>query len=211
MRRLSSILIILTLAALTGGWSEPLPAATAVAASGPNYEINIAAEEGNLFEGVFFWVFALATVASALGVVITGNVVRMALCLFSAFGGVAMLFFLLQAHFLAAVQLIVYVGGILVLIVFGIMLTSSSPWVRFEVKRGEVAASGVICLALFGALWAVLLGADWSGASPASDNISIASLGRTLLTHYLVPFEVAAVLLMVIMVGAAYLARQQKD
>ena len=172
-------------------------------------DVRITAEQ-NWQEDVLFYVFAGATVLSALGVVLSGSVVRMAMCLFATFGAVAMLFFLLQAYFLGTAQLIVYVGGILVLVVFGIMLTSSSPWLKFEVKRSEVVAGGVICAGLCAALSFVILRADWQG-QPSLESSTVAWLGKALLTNYLVPFEVASVLLLVVMIGAAYLARQERS
>ncbi len=172
-------------------------------------DVTITAEQ-NWQEDVLFYIFAIATVASALGVVLSGSVVRMAMCLFATFGAVAMLFFLLQAYFLGTAQLIVYVGGILVLVVFGIMLTSSSPWLKFEVKRSEVVAGGVICAGLCAALSFVLLRAEWQG-EPSVESSTVAWLGKTLLTNYLVPFEVASVLLLVVMIGAAYLAKQERS
>ncbi len=172
-------------------------------------DVTITAEQ-NWQEDVLFYVFAIATVVSALGVVLSGSVVRMAMCLFATFGAVAMLFFLLQAYFLGTAQLVVYVGGILVLVVFGIMLTSSSPWLKFEVKRSEVVASGVICAGLCAALSFVMLRADWQG-EPSVESSTVAWLGKALLTNYLVPFEVASVLLLVVMIGAAYLAKQDRN
>lgn len=164
----------------------------------------------NWQEDVFFYTFAALTVFSALGVVLSGSVVRMAMWLFATFGAIAMLFFLLQAYFLGAVQLIVYVGGILVLIVFGIMLTSSSPWLKFDVKKGELIASGVICTGLFASLSYILYHAEWRGSEQIT-SVPVAVLGKSLLTDYLVPFEVASVLLLVVMIGAAYLARQERN
>ncbi len=172
-------------------------------------DVRISAEQ-NWQEDVLFYFFAVLTVGSALGVVLAGSVVRMAMWLFATFGAVAMLFFLLQAYFLGTVQLIVYVGGILVLIVFGIMLTSSSPWLKFEIKKGELIASGVICGGLCLALSYVLCQAEWEGIEMA-ESVSVATLGKSLLTDYLVPFEVASVLLLVVMIGAAYLAKQERN
>ena len=181
--------------------------ATAEQASATASRDGIRAVQGP-FEAMLFYVFAAATVVSALGVVISKSVVRMATWLFFSFGMIAVLYFLLQAHFLAAVQLIVYVGGILVLIVFGIMLTGTSPWLRFDVKPSEIAISGVACGALAGVIGYVLCTTQWPAASQTVDNIRIDDLGKALLTDYLVPFELAAVLLMIVMIGAAYLARQ---
>src|SRR5829696_10024861 len=87
---------------------------------------------------VLFYLFAGLTAASALAVVVSRNVVRTAVFLLFALIGVAGLYFLLEAEFLAAVQLVVYAGGTLILIVFGVMLTSKSPFSRFEPRTGEV-------------------------------------------------------------------------
>src|SRR3954447_13400411 len=88
-----------------------------------------------------FWMFAVMAGASALGVVISRNIVRMAVFLLGTLAGVAGLYFLLSAEFLAAVQLVVYAGGTLILIVFGVMLTSKSPFSRFAPKPGEIVVS----------------------------------------------------------------------
>ncbi len=161
-------------------------------------------------EDVLFYLFAVATVGSALGIVLSGSVVRMATWLFATFAAVAMLFFLLQAYFIGTAQLIVYVGGILVLVVFGIMLTSSSPWLKFEIRRGELIASGLICGGLCAALSLVFIRTEWDGVA-LEENTSVAALGHSLLNNYLVPFEVASVLLLVVMIGAAYLAKQDRN
>src|SRR5258705_13796392 len=95
------------------------------------------ADAGTL-NAALFWVFALMSGASALGVVMSKNIVRMAVFLLFTLAGVAGLYFLLSAEFLAAVQLVVYAGGTLILIIFGVMLTSKSPFSRFAPKPAEV-------------------------------------------------------------------------
>src|SRR6266446_10492200 len=87
---------------------------------------------------VLFYIFAIMTGASALAVVLTRNIVRTAVALLFTLVGVAGLYFLLAAEFLAAVQLVVYAGGTLILIIFGVMLTSKSPFSRFEPQLAEV-------------------------------------------------------------------------
>src|SRR5947208_11637834 len=87
---------------------------------------------------VLFYAFALLSAASAVGVVASRNIVRTAVCLLFTLIGVAGLYFLLAAEFLAAVQLVVYAGGTLILIIFGVMLTSKSPFSRFEPKLAEI-------------------------------------------------------------------------
>src|SRR5213596_3159718 len=89
-------------------------------------------------DAVLFYIFALMAGGSAVGVVLSRNIVRTAVALLFTLTGVAGLYFLLNAEFLAAVQLVVYAGGTLILIVFGVMLTSKSPFSRFEPKLGEV-------------------------------------------------------------------------
>src|SRR5687768_6641309 len=92
-------------------------------------------------EAVLFWAMALLAGLSAMAVVISRNIVRMAVFLLFTLMGVAGLYFMLAAEFLAAVQLVVYAGGTLILIVFGVMLTSKSPSARFQPKPGEIVVA----------------------------------------------------------------------
>src|SRR5215216_7505603 len=102
-----------------------------------------------------FYLFGGMAALSAAGLVISRNIVRSAVCLLFTLTGVAGLYFLLGAEFLAAVQLVVYAGGTLILIVFGVMLTSKSPFSRFEPKVAEVVIALSINLVL---LFALVLG-----------------------------------------------------
>ncbi len=169
-----------------------------------------AAAPGGLLEFLLFNAVAGGVVLSALGVCIAKNIVRMAVWLFVCLGSVAMLYFLLAANFLGAIQLIIYAGGTLVLLVFGVMLTSKSPWVRFDTPKVELIAAGVVCLALVVSLCTVLARTVWFGVEAIVPGATVAAFGERLLTTYLVPFEVAGVLLMIVMVGAAHLARQEE-
>jgi NADH-quinone oxidoreductase subunit J len=169
-----------------------------------------AAAPGGLLEVILFNAVAGGVVLSALGVCIAKNIVRMAVWLFVGLGSVAMLYFLLAANFLGAIQLIVYAGGTLVLLVFGVMLTSKSPWVRFDPPKIEMALAAIVCTVLAVTLCTVLAKTAWSNVERIVPGATVASLGQRLLTTYLVPFEVAGVLLMIVMVGAAYLARQEE-
>jgi len=169
-----------------------------------------AAPPGGLLEAALFYAVAASVLIAALGVCLTKNIVRMAVWLLVALGSVAMLYFLLAANFLAAIQLIVYAGGTLVLLIFGVMLTSKSPWVRFEPGKLEYLLAILVCGALVITLCGVLTQAVWSGPEGIVPGASVADLGRSLMTTYVVPFEVAGVLLMIVMVGAAHLARQEK-
>ncbi len=162
------------------------------------------------FEAAMFYLFAGAIVASAVGVCVARKIDRMAVCLFFTLASVAALYFLLAANFIAAIQLIVYVGGVLVLLIFGVMLTSKSPWVRFDARKGELVAAALVCGGLLTALIVVLVGAEWPSSEAQASVIPMEKIGERLLTYYLVPFEAAGVLLFIVMVGAAHLARQEK-
>lgn len=163
-----------------------------------------------MLEALLFYTVAGGAVVSALGVCLAKNIVRMAVWLFVALGSVALLYFLLAANFLGAIQLIVYAGGTLVLLIFGVMLTSKSPWARFEPAKREVLGAGVVCAALFATLCAVITRIAWWAPSETVPGTSVHQIGESLLTTYLVPFELAGVVLMIVMVGAAHMARQEK-
>jgi NADH:ubiquinone oxidoreductase subunit 6 (subunit J) len=165
---------------------------------------------GGVLDALLFYGVGGAAIISAIGVCISKNIVRMAVWLFVALGSVALIYFMLAANFLGAIQLIVYAGGTLILLVFGVMLTSKSPWVRFEVGKLEFAGAAAVCGTLLVSLCLILSRTNWAGTDKAVSGSSIAQIGEQLITTYLVPFEVAGVLLMIVMVGAAHLARQEK-
>jgi NADH-quinone oxidoreductase subunit J len=162
-------------------------------------------------DAALFYLFAGMTGASAVGVVACRNIVRAAVCLLFTLAGVAGLYFLLNAEFLAAVQLVVYTGGILIIIIFGVMLTSTSPFSRFEPKTGEVILSLLIGSLLMTALVLVILHSPFpTGDAGGRASNTIETFGQLLLGDYLVPFELASVLLLVVMIGAAYVARGRR-
>src|SRR3954447_3868454 len=107
---------------------------------------------------LLFAVVAAATCASALGVVLARNIVRAAVWLLFTLIGVSLTYFLLGAEFVGAAQLIVYVGGTLVLVVFGVILTAQGPLRALAAKPAEWAVGGVLAVALFGMLAMLALG-----------------------------------------------------
>ena len=117
-------------------------------------------------EIVLFAVVATATAVSALGVVLSRNVVRMAVWLLFTLIGVSLLYFLLGAEFVGAAQLIVYVGGTLVLVVFGVMLTAQGPLRELRSRPAELAVGGVLAALIFG----LLVVASFRIALPATSN-----------------------------------------
>jgi NADH-quinone oxidoreductase subunit J len=160
---------------------------------------------------ILFVVFGAVTVGSALLVVTRRNVFHAALFLILSFFGVAGLYVLLEAPFLAAVQLFIYVGGVSVLIVFAIMLTRDmmDPDVPGRVSQwwAAVLVMGGLC----GVLGWMALAHDWGApAGPVPDN-TISILGTTLVDPQgmVLPFEVASILLVVALVGAMTIARER--
>ena len=161
-------------------------------------------------EAVVFWVFAALTLASAAVVVLSRTLIYGAFALLATFFGVAGLYVLLGADFLAATQLLVYVGGILVLLLFGVMLTHRIH--DLDLRGGAIQpASGVIvALGLFVILAALALKTEW----PAAERLpapTTAEIGRLFLGKFLLPFEAASVLLLVALMGAALIVRRRRD
>src|SRR5580698_8489605 len=101
---------------------------------------------------VLFAIVAAMTAVSALGVLLSRDIVRMAVWLLFTLIGVSLTYFLLGAEFVGAVQLIVYVGGTLVLVVFGVMLTAHGPMRRLQTRPAEWAVGGLLGVVLFGLL-----------------------------------------------------------
>ena len=209
-----------------------------------------------MIESTLFWVFAILTCGGAIAVVATQNIVRMAFWLVVSLGSVSALFFLLHADFLGAAQLLIYVGGTVVLLVFGVMLTASGPYVQIQTSPAEGflgAAVGslllfVMVLSIGKVDWAEVTGrlppvpaapavADYLAAQklPADSGLTAREQqGRTvrqlglsfigirpdrnlqeggakgLAPGYLLPFEIISVHLLVVLIGAAYLARAKR-
>lgn len=172
----------------------------------------IAAIPSEVTEAALFYLFATLTAAASLAVVISRNIVRMSVALLFALSGVAGIFFLLQAEFLAAVQLVVYVGGTLILIVFGIMLTSKSPFTRFEPTRAEVVVAAVFAIVLLAALVVARPAQEPLVKQPLDPEAPYPTrlVGARLLSDYLLPFELSSMLLLAVLIGAAYLARTRR-
>src|SRR6478672_4837659 len=137
-----------------------------------------------------FYLFAFIAAASALAVVISRNIVRTAVALLFTLVGVAGLYFLLSAEFLAAVQLVVYAGGTLILIIFGVMLTSKSPFARFDPKLGEIIIALSIGIVLLFVLVIAIANTTFASDALVFESYPVARLGQVLLGDYLVPFEI---------------------
>ena len=218
---------------------------------------------------LLFWALAVLTGVSAVGVVVTQNIVRAAAWLLFALGGTAGVFFLLGADFVGATQLLVYVGGTLVLVVFGVMLTAQGPFITMKTNAAEWAIAAVVGLLLYGVIAFTVIRSGLQAelqaevkaqrpaeavnhdaevpaapGEPAANPVAQAGesrnselLGEALLNvtqatprrdltgardripadkrgrtpmGYLLPFEIVSVHLLVVLIGAAYLARAKR-
>jgi len=166
-------------------------------------------------DAVVFATAAVLVLAGALGVVLSRNAVHAALSLVGTLFGVAVLFVAQHAHFLAAVQVIVYAGAIVVLFLFVIMLlgVDREEDVEVEELRGQRPAAAIIAVLLLAEI--VLLGrTEWvTGAKSVAGRASgegenIEKLAESIFTRYLLPFEITSVLLVIAVVGAVVLARR---
>lgn len=165
-------------------------------------------------EAAAFYGFSILAIVSALFILFSRNLIYGAFALFLAFLGVAALYVLAGADFLAVTQIMVYVGGILVLLIFGIMLTqkantetvSDTPN-RVEVLPSRKLAGFFAGSGLFVFLVYIILDARFAmGGEAISGNSTIRTIGVELMTSHLLPFEIVAILLLVALIGAAHLA-----
>ena len=165
-------------------------------------------------ETAFFLLFAGMAVLSALVVVVARNPVHSALSLMVCFVQIAALFILLGSPFLAVIQIFVYVGAVMVLFLFVIMMLDVRKDVHVRFRTGGVPA--LIVLVLLGTeMLALLLGNGYIPALSAAAGEGVAGsvkeLSLTLFTDYLLPFEVASVVLLVALIGAVVLARREAE
>jgi len=166
-------------------------------------------------EQIIFLIVAGATLAAGLLVVTSRNLIHAALWLVATLFGVAILYTLLNAGFIAVVQVVVYIGAIAILFIFAVMLTRKDMRDSGPQHNKTWWLGALVSLLTFGGLFAVL--GQWSGLAKTGAELpagfdSVAALGEALTSAngYVLPFEVASVLLLAAMVGAVYLAFNKK-
>ena len=157
-----------------------------------------------------FWFISSVTVFSAVGVVYSKKLLSSAICLLFTLFGVAGLYVFLWADFLAAVQIVVYIGGILILIIFGIMLTNRITTVHISHSSMQRGYGGIVVLVLLGFLGWMIVKTPWFLKSGNEPTETVSSIGNLMLTNFLMPFEVASILLLGALIGAATLSRSEK-
>jgi NADH:ubiquinone oxidoreductase subunit 6 (subunit J) len=156
-----------------------------------------------------FWVGAVASIAAAYMMVASiKNLIRAALALTTVLGGVALMYALLGADFLAVAQLVVYVGAIMVLIIFAIFMTPGQVDVPGLVGRGQRLGAVLVSSAVGLISVIVVIREPWKVRDSLLDIPTAESIGGLMLTRYVLPFEIASVLLTVALIGAIVVARE---
>ena len=169
----------------------------------------------NLAEGVqlvSLGILGVMMIGAAIGVVLFSNIVYSAFLLGGVFISIAGMYLLLNADFVAAAQILIYVGAVNVLILFAIMLVNKrQDFVAFPNSWVRKVLTGVVSVGLFGLLSTMVLATPWaySTAPVAGGESSIVLIGEHFFTDFLLPFELASILLLIAMVGAIILARRE--
>jgi len=158
---------------------------------------------------VAFWILAIVMAAAAIGVVRSQNVVHAALYLVVVLAGGAAQFILLGQEFVAWVQVLVYIGAVIVLFLFGIMLTRAPIGGEVNLTSRHWAMGLVVAVPLAGVLAYTLIDAFGADHLPGDSRQLTSAVADTLFQQYLIPFEVVSVLLLAALVGAIVLARKE--
>jgi NAD(P)H-quinone oxidoreductase subunit 6 len=158
---------------------------------------------------VIFYLLAAVTILSAGGVAFSPNIVYSAFSLMGTFMGVAGLYVLLAADFVAVIQVLIYVGGILVLTLFAVMLTHSIADVRISNRSVGSGVALLIVLAVGALMGRAMLTAPWKSVQPGAPAPTAAAIGNAFLKPYVLPFELASVVLLAALIGAVVLSRKE--
>ena len=157
---------------------------------------------------IIFYLFAAITLVSAFFVVTMKSIVYSAFFLLFTFFGVAGIYIVLGADFVAMVQLIVYVGGILILILFGVMLTNRITNMQIKTKTSQMLPATIGVAMFAGLLCAVFVNTPWRKIDSSSMLPTTQALGVMLISEYGIVFELLGILLLIALIGAASLARK---
>jgi NADH-quinone oxidoreductase subunit J len=158
---------------------------------------------------ILFFIIVSLTIVSAYWVVMSPNLVHSAVSLLFTLFGVAGLYVFLFADFIAASQVIIYVGGILVLIIFGVMLTNKIDDPMLSNQSQNQIIAGVFCFILLIFQFQIIFNTNWYIGELLIRESTVNEIGMLLLTTYLLPFEVVSVLLLAALIGSAMLSRKK--
>ena len=160
---------------------------------------------------ILFYVLALIIVVSAAMVVFNKNVVHSAFSLFFTLFAISGFYVLLKADFIALTQIMVYVGGILILLIFGVMMTTKVTNVELKTKNLNTIPSLVFSIGIVTILIFVIFSTKWNIRLGLDSEETVTQIGIMLLSKYLLPFEIASIVLLVALIGSAMFARRIKD
>jgi len=160
-------------------------------------------------EVIAFWAFAVLLVGAGLAVVLGKNLFHAVLWLALALVATAGVFLTLDAEFIAAVQVLLYAGGVITVVVFAIVVTERLVGEKLSQTNRRIGAGALVSAALLVLLIRAIAQANVSLARPPLAGDLTRQLGTSLLTRYVLPFELLAVLLLVGLLGASYFARPE--
>lgn len=161
-------------------------------------------------EALLFTIAAAATLGGALVTALSERIFRAALGLFLSLGGVAGIFFVLGAPLLAALQMILYAGGVLVLFLFAIFVTPAAEGAQLRAKRWQAVAATLFAALVGGVLLAGVAWHAWP-APVGPGGVATADVGTAFVGEYLIPFEAISILLLAAMVAAVFLIRKETE
>lgn len=159
---------------------------------------------------IVFYALAALTLSSAAIMVFSRNVIYSAVGLLFSFVGVAGFYVLLAADFVAVVQILIYVGGILVLLLFGVMLSQRITSIAMSTGTMQIVPAILVVAGVLVILVRMIYSTSWNEITPAEYMPTTETIGTLLMTEYLIPFEIASVLLLAALIGAAFMARKEK-
>ena len=164
-----------------------------------------------LLSQVIFYVFAAMTVISAGVVVFSRSLIHSGVGLLFTFFGVAVLYVYLGADFLAAAQMVIYVGGILILLLFGVMLTHKLYDLNLKTETYQFLPGFLVCTSVFVVIAGVMMKTHWYSHGERALNPTTAEIGELLMKDYILPFEIASIFLLVALIGAAMIVRRKPE
>jgi NADH-quinone oxidoreductase subunit J len=165
----------------------------------------------NILSQIAFYFFAAMTVCSAAIVVFSKNLIHSAFALLFTFFGVAALYVFLGADFLAATQMVIYVGGILVLLIFGVMLTHKISEMKLKAETFQFWPGLALVAVVFLGLVVVMVKTRWHGQAIQVLNPTTAGIGELFMKEYILPFEIASIFLLIALIGAAMIVRRRSE
>jgi len=161
-------------------------------------------------EAIAFWCLAVVLTGSALAVVLSTNLFHAVLWLALALTGTAGVFLLLNAEFLAAVQLLLYAGGIVTIVVFAIVVTERLVGERISQTSRRIAGGGIVAAALLGMFVSAIWQQPLALTKPPMDGDVTRMIGERVLTQFVLPFELLAMLMLAALLSAIYFARPEE-